>query len=357
MQRRRTLSLLGGATALRLFGASDNLDFSRMVGPVPRSAMLRDENYYVWCGAPVRSDDGRYHLYYSRWPRALGHNAWVTHSEVAHAVSDRPLGPYRHRDVALPARGPRYWDGHCTHNPNIIRYGRQYCLFYMGNTGDGVAMKTLNWVHRNHQRIGVTVSDSPDGPWKRLDEPAIGANADKTAFDSLLASDPAAVARPGGGVLVAYKGVIDNGTERGGVVRYGVAVAESPIGPYRRLPGTIFEAKEAGKEWMLAEDPCAWHSGDRYYALTRDVIGRFTGAPGGLAQFESRDGHEWKPAQHPKVLGRGFEWEDGTRYESQVERPALLFDKRRPVALFGAVDVKQNGGREHSFNVHIPLQP
>lgn len=351
MLRRNFLSAAAGALA-----PVSELDLFSMIRPVPRSAVLRDERYYIWCGAPIRSDDGRYHLYYSRWPRELGHNAWVTHSEIAHAVSDRPLGPYKHRDVALPARGKQYWDGHCTHNPNIIRAGRQYCLFYMGNTGDGNPTRQLNMLHRNHQRIGVAVSDSPNGPWQRLDQPAVDANPDKSAFDSLMTSNPGAVPRPGGGVLIVYKGVIDNGTTRGGRVRYGVATAANVLGPYTRHPGTIFEAKDGGKEWMLAEDPYAWYGKARYYAITRDVVGRFSGAAGGLALFESRDGFDWRPAAQPKVLGNDFEWEDGTRSGSKLERPALLFEDGVPVALFGALDLLKDGVRDHACNVHIPLR-
>jgi len=356
LHRRAFIRAASGIFAGTAFAADDGLDLSRMVRPAPRSAVFRDERYFIWCGAPIRSDDGQYHLYYSRWPRELGHNAWVTHSEIAHAVADRPLGPYKHRDVALPARGRQHWDGLCTHNPNIIRSGAQYCLFYMGNTGDGKAMRELNYTHRNNQRIGVAVSTNPDGPWKRQDHPAIDANPDKSAFDSLMTSNPGATPRPGGGFLVVYKGVIDDGTPRGGRVRYGVATADKVTGPYQRHAGTIFEAKDGGKEWMLAEDPYAWYGKDRYYAITRDVIGRFTGAEGGLALFESPDGFDWRPAGHPRVLGGDFEWDDRTRSGMRLERPALLFDRGKPVALFGAFDVRRDGVRDHAFNVHVPLR-
>jgi hypothetical protein len=357
MLRRGFLS--GFCTVLCAQNGDSELDFARLIRPVPKTAVLRDERYYIWCGAPIRSDDGRYHLYYSRWPRELGHNAWVTHSEIAHAVSDQPWGPYKHRDVALPARGKQHWDGHCTHNPNIVRAGKRYCLFYMGNTGDGVATKALNMLHRNHQRIGVAIADNPNGPWKRFDQPAIDVNPDKSAFDSLMTSNPGAAVRPDGGMLVVYKGVIDNGSRNGGQVRYGVVTADKPEGPYVRHPGTIFEAKDAGdgKHWMLAEDPYAWYGKDRYYAITRDVIGRFTGASGGLALFESRDGFDWKPARHPKVLGADFEWEDGSHSGVRLERPALLFDeKQRPIGLFGAYDHVVDKVRVHAWNVHVPLR-
>ncbi len=114
-----------------------------------------------------------YHMFYSRWPRKLGHLAWVTHSEVAHAVSTSPSGPWQHRDVALPARGTNFWDGSCTRNPTVVRMGGKVYLYYMGNYGDGVVGKSLNWTHRNHQRIGVAAADSPSGPRTRFDKPVV----------------------------------------------------------------------------------------------------------------------------------------------------------------------------------------
>jgi len=73
-----------------------------MLQPVPHTAKWADTNYNIWCGSEIKGDEGKYHLFNSRWPRKFGHVAWVTHSEVAHAVSDSPFGPWTHHDVALP---------------------------------------------------------------------------------------------------------------------------------------------------------------------------------------------------------------------------------------------------------------
>ena len=341
--------------------ASPSLDLGARVQPTPLSARFADPNWFIWCGAPIKGADGRYHLYYSRWPVKEGFLAWATHSEIAHAVADAPLGPYRHADVALPERGPQFWDGHCTHNPNILSHGGRYFLFYMGNRGDRQKPKGLNWSHRNNQRVGVAVADRPEGPWRRLDHPIVDVSADRTAFDSLCVTNPAAAVRPDGGILLIYKAVqIVEGKIAGGNVRYGAAMADRPEGPYRKVPGRIFEAEgtEAQKHWMLAEDPFVWFSaryGQRYYAAARDVVGQFTGAKGGIVLFESADGLDWKPAPQPKVLGTGFKWADGTMQSYQLERPALLFENGEPIALFGATDGYLREGRISS-NVHLPLQ-
>ena len=340
-------------------GAAE-LDLGAMVGPVPMTARFSDPDYNIWCGAPIRADDGKYHLFYSRWPRALGHGVWVTHSEIAHAVGESPLGPWKHLDVALPARGTNFWDGSCTHNPNITRIGGRYCLFYVGNYGDRASGKGLNWQHRNRQRIGVAIADSPDGPWQRFDQPILTVSDDKTAFDALCVTNPAACGRPDGGVLLIYKAVeLQEGNIKGGKVRYGAAMADKPEGPYTKRSGRIFEAtdKDAGDHWMLAEDPYIWFSreyGNRYYAVARDVVGTFTGASAGIVLFQSADGLAWEPAAHPKVLGNRYTWADGSTSRSPIERPALLFDGEIPVALYGAAS--DNTRRDGTYNVHIPLR-
>lgn len=331
-------------------------DFAAMIRPVPESAKLIDPDYYIWCGTMVRGDDGKYHLYYSRWPRKLGHNAWVTHSEIAHAVGDLPTGPFRHVDVALPRRGAQYWDGLCTHNPTILRAGDRYYLYYMGNTGDDVAMPTLNWTHRNHQRIGVAVAETPGGPWQRFDKPVVDVSADTSAPDALVTSNPTVARRPDGGYLMIYKAV---GKERpmpfGGPVVHLTATANSPTGPFTRQLHPIFTTPGVD---FPAEDPFAWYdyAAGRYLAIVKDNNGHFTHAGKSLALWESADGFDWKLSAHPLVATPAVTWTNGVLQKlNSLERPQLLFGADgRPVVLLGAVD--EGESRQHSYNLRIPLR-
>src|SRR4051812_19737857 len=75
--------------------APSDPDLAAMVQPIPPSAVFAEPGFDVWCGTMVRGDDGKCHLFYSRWPKELSHQAWVTSSEIAHAVADQPFGPYR----------------------------------------------------------------------------------------------------------------------------------------------------------------------------------------------------------------------------------------------------------------------
>ena len=352
------ISMICCSVALLAGGAAaGELDLGAMVKPVPLTAKMLDPDFNIWCGAPIKAEDGKYHLFYSRWPRKLGHLAWVTHCEIAHAVGESPLGPWKHSDVALSSRGTNYWDGSCTHNPNITRIGGKYCLFYVGNYGDRAPQKGLNYQHRNRQRVGVAIADSPNGPWKRFDQPIVTISDDQSAFDSLCVTNPSGCERPDGGVLLIYKAVASK--IGGGKVRYGAALADKPEGPYTKKAGRIFEldGPAAGKHHMLAEDPYIWFSkayGNQYYAVTRDVVGTFTGASGGIVLFQSQDGLNWKAATHPKVLGTSYQWADGTMSKDRIERPALLFDGETPIALFGAAS--DNKKRDGTYNVQIPLK-
>lgn len=340
------------------------LDLGSRVEPMPATARFSEPGFFVWCGAPVKGDDGRYHLFYSRWPLAAKFKpGWALVSEIAYAVAESPFGPYRHVNVALPARGinpatgKKFWDADCTHNPNILRHpDGKYYLIHMGNYGDGKDYPT----HRNHQRIGVAVADRPEGPWTRFDRPIIDVSSDPAAFDSLVVTNPAATLRPDGSVLLLYKAVTQApGKVMGGQVRYGAAIARHPAGPYTKVAGRIFESDQpdASKHWMLAEDPYIWFSkkyGNRFYAVARDVVGQFTGDTGSIALFQSADGLNWQPAPNPKVLPSAYLLADGTKSVAKLERPVVLLANDEPLALFGAADGYMVKGRI-SGNVQIPF--
>lgn len=326
--------------------------------PLDKKSVLESEDYYTWGGSPIKGEDGLYHLFYSRWEKKYGFLAWVTHSEVAHAVSSKPLGPYRFHDVALPRRGQQYWDGMNTHNPTIHFFDGKYYLYYTGNTGDGIDMdKALNPSHRNNQRIGVAVSDSPYGPWERFDKPIIDVSPDSTAHDALMMANPSITKRiDGKGYLLVYKAVAkkEKGIWGGPVVHL-CATSESPLGPFTKYPNPIFTAKG---ERFPAEDPYVWSEGKYYYAIVKDFKGTFTKAGPSLALFYSQDGINWDLAKNPLVSVTELHWKDGHVTKlAHLERPQLLIEKGKPKALFLAADASEDYTQKgHSYNVHIKLK-
>ncbi|TWT75439.1 glycoside hydrolase family protein [Allorhodopirellula solitaria] len=336
-------------------GPPSSLNFRSMVSPVPGSAKFIDENYYIWGGSMVRDSEGKCHLLYSRWPRKLGHNAWVTHSEIAHAVANDPLGPYEHVDVALPVRGAEFWDGMCTHNPTVHEFDGKYYLYYMGNYGDGHATVKLNSIHRNHQRIGVAVADHPAGPWKRFNKPLIDVTPTPGAHDELMTSNPSILRRSDGTYVLIYKAVGTQGRMPfGGPVVHLAATSRSPLGPFEKQNKPLFTAPGVK---FPAEDPYVWAEGDRCWAIVNDHNGHFNGTgEDSLALFTSTDGLDWKVAEHPWVLQRIVTWADGSEQSfHRLERPQLWLENGLPKVLFCAAEPTQQ--KAHSFNVHIPLAP
>lgn len=336
--------------------------FYKLKQPVPPHSELKEENYDTWGGSMIRSDDGRYHLYYSRWPKEGGHISWVVNSEVAHAVADDPLGPYTFKEVALPARGKEYWDGMMTHNPTVHKFGDTYYLYYIGTRGDGKpyytktneqgkTVRSINYSHRNNQRIGVAVAEDAGGPWKRFDEPLIDVSPDSLANDNLIVVNPSVARRPDGKYVLVYKAATKDYSKESlaGPVIHRVALADDPAGPFEKQPGVLFDAEE---EFFPAEDPYIWYQGDRFLAIVKDMKGAFTDAGRALVLFESEDGTEWSLAPHPLASRRQVTHSDGSVTEfRRLERPQIWFSNGKPAVLFVAV-LKGN----ESYNIHIPLE-
>jgi predicted GH43/DUF377 family glycosyl hydrolase len=329
------------------------LDLQSMIQPIPVTAKFINDTSYIWCGTLVKSHiDKKYHLFYSRWPRKFGMAAWVTSSEVAHAVSDSPFGPFQFKDVTLPHRGPDYWDGMYTHNPTVHFFNGKYYLYYAGNFGDGkITSPQLNWTHRNNQRIGVAIADDPNGPWQRFDKPLIDLSADTTAHDAQMVANPSVTQMPDGRYLMVYKAVARKKPQPfGGPVVHLTAIADKPEGPFIKQNKPIFTAENVD---FPAEDPFVWVQDNCYYAIVKDMKGAFTDAGRSLVLFYSLDGLDWKLAKHPLVSDLNIHWADGTSTKLEaLERPQLFFENGKLIALLCAV----NETLDHSYNVQIPLK-
>lgn len=108
---------------------------SDYVQTIPVGNVMHDSLWNIWCASMVEGYDGKFHLYYSRWPRKTHHESWISHSEIAYAVADKPEGPYKFQSVALERCDSDRWDGTMTHNPYIIKHKGKYYLYYIGTFG------------------------------------------------------------------------------------------------------------------------------------------------------------------------------------------------------------------------------
>lgn len=314
--------------------------------PIPLKGGFKMEGYWIWCGSVVQGEDGKYHIFASRWKKDLPmHPGWGIASEIVRAISDTPEGPYKFQQVVLGSRGAEYWDGRSVHNPHIIKHKEDYVLFYMGTTHpfDEVHTDEKLDVHnyrfitaRSNKRIGIAVSKSVFGPWQRFDKPILDTRPDK--FDNHLISNPAPCINEDGSCLLVYKArsykkAPYNIGELHDRMALGVAFASHYKGPYVALTDKpLFNEKENN-----VEDPFIWKNDKGYSMVAKDMYGNICGEVGGGVFATSTDGIEWNLKMGFKAFSKELDWEDGkTRFMGNMDRPFLLFQGDEATHLFVA---------------------
>ena len=304
---------------------------------------LQSKDYYLWDCSVIYAE-GKYHMFSSRWNKEWGFGwNWVFNSEIIHSVSDRPEGPYTYLRTVLPRRGRQYFDGMSTHNTCVRYYDGKYYLYYMGTTYGGpvpqgeetsVAYNEEVW---NKKRIGVAVADSIYGEFIRRDAPALEPR-DCSCWDCTVTTNPAVAILPDGKTYMIYKSRCGTGQ----TLQLGVAVADRPDGPFRRL--TDDPILQFGDPDKHVEDPFLWYDEGKkkFCILVKDDCKNgsygLTGEWGSGFYAESDDCIHFVVPEDPKVYSRYVHWADGTEsQQGNMERPWLIFnEKGEPEYLFCA---------------------
>jgi lysophospholipase L1-like esterase len=330
----------------------DGEDFQSRLLPAPLNGGLRLDGFWVWCGSVIKGDDGKYHMFASRWPNSTPFSPyWLTNSEIVHAVSDTPEGPYKFSDVALPPRGSGFWDGQMTHNPAIRKYGDTYLLYYTGTTYKGERPSATNPVGETdalkieaHQgeRIGLATAKSPYGPWKRLDKPIL--DVVPNSWEQYLVSNAAPVVLKDGRVMLYYKGV-----EKLRVNAIGLAIASCPTCEYKRV------SDQPLNMGIGAEDPFIWQEAGKFKALMLDTDRRYS-PDKEIFYAVSDDGRRWHVPHQAIAVSRQVLWADNTRKKmNSTERPHVLIENGKPTHVFFATG-ETISGKRYTWNMVIPLK-
>jgi hypothetical protein len=319
--------------------------FQSRILPAPKAGSFRQDTHWVWCGSPILGDDGRYHLFSSRWPKSVTFLHWATASEIVRASADRPEGPYQFEEVVIGARDPEAWDGQVAHCPAITRYGDKFLLFYVGTTFSGKRPEnpeegkhfSPQWAEAwNNKRFGFAVADSVLGPWKRPDRPAL--LPQPGAWDSVITSNPTPCVLPDGRIMVVYKSTnVRHPTGQfPGRFHLGIAVAADIDSPFKRLTDSPLGIGQHGGNHHL-EDPCIWWNGSCIELIAKDMDGEICCEPQAAIHAWSTDGIAWHLADSPKAYSRTIRWDDGsTSTVAKLERPAVLVRDGVPTHLFAA---------------------
>lgn len=345
----------------------NRINLAERMLPAPVNGGFKQEGYWVWCGSVIKGEDGRYHMFASRWPKSQPmHPGWLILSEIVRASSSTPEGPYSFEEVVLGERGAQYWDGRATHNPHITKTGDTYVLYYMGTThpfpdlAEGEVLvhnDSRTIVARSNKRVGIATSKSVAGPWTRFDSPILPARPDH--FDNFLTSNPAPCINLDGTVLMVYKARrykdMPYTGDTYGTMTLGVAAAQSAMGSYRVMKETpLFDNPD-----IEIEDPFIWRDGELYHMIAKDLHGNLCGEKYGGIHACSEDGINWNLNFKELAYTRSVLWDDGEiRLMGNLDRPFILFEDGRATHIFFAVSDGTDSflDAKNTWNMVIPLK-
>jgi len=326
---------------------SEALNIHQLIQPLSKEGIFRDTAYYNWGGSIIKGDDGNYHLFYSRWKREYTFAGWLTFSEIAHAVSNKPTGPWRYHETVLQGSGKGNWDEITAHNPKIKYFEGKYYLYYiatnfagkdytnqtlMATNGKSLADENRRLLREN-QRTGVAISNSLHGPWRRLDHPIIEPSGPIVT----LTVNPAITKGTDNHYYLIVKG--DKPNETKFIRNQSIAIATTPIGPFKMQPNPVIGNLDT-------EDVSMWYDEkqSKFYAVfhAHTFIGLMT----------STDGLNWEKAKHYNITNKKVLLEDSTFLSpDRMERPFVYVENGRPMVLCLAV---KKG--DDSYTISIPLE-
>jgi hypothetical protein len=195
-----------------------------------------------------------YYVYYTKIPDAepkywgagyWGASVWCATSEDA-GFSWTEVGEM----LSTGEKGK--WDSQAVFTPNILYANDKYYLFY---TGVKPTPGNANGEFENNNitditAIGVAVSDSPTGPFKRAsDEPILKVSVEPGKFDSYRVDDASLLYR-NGLYWMYYKGrSLVSGQGGPAHTCMGVAYSKYPEGPYTKFGKEILERSHEVLIW------------------------------------------------------------------------------------------------------------
>ena len=360
-----------------------DFNFMEMMQPVPETSKLEHEGWFTWGASVQEGDDGKYHMIYCRWPKDYPFGTgWLIDAELCYAVADQPEGPFSYVSTILQGRKAESdfhaWDGASVYNPHLKKFNGKYYLYYTGtydpyNKGKSTDREVLV----RHQRIGViefdSVEDLVNGKFHRSDKPLLsplssfGYNVpEKEQFGdennpsvaNIVVVNPSVEKRPDGKYILVFKSWQN---KKNFSPIHGVAIADSPTGPFKVNPDPILIVKKEDGSIAMAEDPFIWYNKPRnsFFALVRDFKGDITGYGHSMALFRSNDGINWQTAENVLASDLNIKWENGMIDQvARLERPQLLLDiDGEPLVLYCACAIEPpTDEKTNTFNIQIPLK-
>ena len=281
------LSLLRGGAQCPWQAGPVNLELIKQgdsVFPLGFSAFSL-KNHFIWCGSAIQSEeDGKYYLFYSAMESGLKHpkfvDAWLQGSMIGVAVSDSPYGGYKDLGIVYNKDGYRpdgdSWDSQSVHNPHVKQFNGKYYLYYCATVDPGESANMKGKLSRRdrlqqNQKLGVlcfdSIKDLLEGKFSCNEQPLLVPRSRVKPDNVLEPSPEGTMVKPDNLILVNpsvvyhpllkkyylyFKGNVYDPSWRG---VHGVAISDSPEGPFIVQDDYVFEFETENNLKLNAEDP------------------------------------------------------------------------------------------------------
>lgn len=281
------------------------------------------KDWCYWDGSIVKDDEGKYHMYASRWSQTFRHSTgWKKDSKGIHAVSDHLQGPYIDMGLTWP-----YWMDGRGHNVIGLRmHDGRYAMV----TSENVPGQ-------------VFVSDNPDGPFELLGDFKIDANGYYPGWGRYNELDFGAVRGGSVGFLANVMIILRPDGRYMMLARHCVPmISEGGIlGPYKMLGHKAWLGIEGLPQFKM-EDPTIWYADSLYH-----IVVNYHGADSTF-HLTSEDGlQNWKYRGIAfSRNGNVFKHNDGTVEKWATVQRATVYKEDDEVKAFNFSVIDVHKGQD-----------
>ena len=190
--------------------------------------------------------------YYVYYTKVYGHFSGYQKASIWCASSTDEGYSWEEQGEVLSVGDKGTFDSYSVFTPNVIYKDKQYYLYYTGvrPTPGHVDPLFENNSVNDYTAIGVAVSDSPVGPfYRKSKEPVLQVSTNQYAFDSYRIDD-ASLLYKDKKYWLYYKGrCMKDGINGPAGTKMGVAMSESPFGPFVKQAGPILAGSHEVMVW------------------------------------------------------------------------------------------------------------
>lgn len=190
-----------------------------------------------------------YYVWYSRMDSPVTSGYWAT---IWYATSIDEGHTWKEEGMALDVGEKSQFDGHSVFTPNILVHKGKYYLYYTGvkPTPGNVEEKFEGNHTTDITAIGLAVSDTPDGPFKRVENnPVLTISETPEDFDSYRIDDASMLVKDNR-VWLYYKGrSIIHGAKGPGLTEMSMASSDFPEGPFTKHDGSLLDKSHEVLIW------------------------------------------------------------------------------------------------------------